>query len=157
MGDDVFDLFGNPVRSGKGRKGRPAFEVTERNRNKVKLLLALGWANDRIANAIECSLATLKRHFRAELMVRDQMRDRLEAERIMLVAEQAATGNVGAHRVLGTLIDRNDRMEAERALSQQPKTDKVGKKETRAHSALAADDALEQELMQETLGVARHH
>lgn len=156
MGDDVFDLFGNPVRAGKGQRGRPAFEVTERNLNKVKLLLALGWSNDRIANAIECSAATLKRHFRAELRARDQMRDRLEAERIMQVAEQAGAGNVGAHRVLGTLIDRNDRMNAERLLAQQPKSDKVGKKEQRAHAALDADAELEAELLRETQGLARH-
>ena len=37
-----FDLFGNPVRLGKGQRGRPPYEPTEKDRNKVKLLLALG-------------------------------------------------------------------------------------------------------------------
>lgn len=156
MGAAKFDLFGNPVRDGHGHRGRPAFQVTDRNRNKVKLLLALGWSNERVAHAVECSTATLKRYFRAELKVRDQMRDRLDAERLMLVAEQAAAGNIGAHRVLGNLIDRNDRMNAERALASQPRTDRVGKKEERAVKGIDADLALEGELLAEVGGGARH-
>jgi hypothetical protein len=152
----MFDLFGNPVRERHGQRGRPAFQVTDRNRNKVKLLLALGWGNERVANAIECSPATLKRHFGAELKARDQMRDRLEAERLMLAAEAAAAGNIGAHRVLGNLIDRNDRMVAERALAQQSKTDRVGKKEERAVKGIDADRALESALMIEAGLGARH-
>lgn len=156
MGDVTFDLFGNPVRAGKGKRGRPAFEVTERNRNKVKLLLAMGWSGDRIANAIECSLATLKRYFRAELSVRDQMRDRMDAEHLLRVAEQAAAGNVGAQRLFLQLVDRNDRMEAERMLSQQPKTDRVGKKEERALAARDAEAELLAELEQEARADVRH-
>jgi hypothetical protein len=156
VGGESFDLFGNPVRCRHGQRGRPAFQVTDRNLNKVKLLLALGWSNDRVANAIECSLATLKRYFGAELRARDQMRDRLEAERLMLVAEQAAAGNVGAHRVLGNLIDRNDRMNAERSLASQPRADRVGKKEERAVKGIDADRALESELLAEVGGGARH-
>lgn len=156
MDGDVFDLFGNPVRPNKGRRGRPAFEVTERNTNKVKLLLALGWSNDRIAHAVECSLATLKRHFRAELKVRDEMRDRLEAERLMQVAEQAGAGNIGAHRVLGSLIDRNDRMIAERKLAAHPKEDELGKKEQREIAARGAEKDLEADLLSEISGNVRH-
>lgn len=143
MEDSVFDLFGNPARPGKGKRGRPRFEVTERNLNKVKLLLALGWANDRIAAAIDCSLATLKRYFRAELAERDKARDRLEAERVMVAAEAAMNGNVGAMRVLSQLIDRNDRMQAERAFADRPvepeaAADTLGKK---AMAKVRAQDA----------------
>lgn len=149
MENDAFDLFGNPVRLGRGKRGRPAFEVTERNLNKVKLLLALGWSNDRVANAIECSLATLKRHFRAALQERDKMRDRLEAERIMRAAEEAAKGNVGAMRQLGQMIDRNDRMEAERRIEAQPKTSAPGKKDLARIDARGAEDQLQAELLAE--------
>lgn len=145
----MFDLFGNPVRIGKGRRGRPAFEVTERNHNKVKLLLALGWSNDRVANAIECSTATLKRHFRALLLERDKMRDRMEAERLMRVAEEAAKGNVGAMRQFGQLIDRNDRMEAERRIEAQPKAAAPGKKDLARIDARSADEQLQAELMEQ--------
>ncbi|WP_205026381.1 hypothetical protein [Cereibacter johrii] len=90
--DGDFDLFGNPVRESRGKKGRPPFEATEKDRNKVKLLLALGWTISRIANAIEASPATLKRHFRAELRSRDAMRDRLDARRFEIAMEQANAG-----------------------------------------------------------------
>lgn len=144
MGDEVSDLFGNPVRQGKGKRGRPTFEVTERNRNKVKLLLALGWSNERVSNAIDCSLATLKRYFRAELSEREMMRDRLEAERIMVMSESAMSGVIGAARVLQQMIDRNDQMQAERSLVSKPAkaqaADGLGKKamvRAQAHDAEA--------------------
>ena len=95
-----FDLFGHPVREGFGARGRPPFEATEKDRNKVKLLLALGWANPRVANAIGVSPATLKRYFRAELKSRDAMRDALDARRVEIAMEQANAGNITALREL---------------------------------------------------------
>lgn len=159
MGDCVLDLFGNPVRDNHGKRGRPAFEVTERNRNKVKLLLACGWSNDRVANAIECSPATLKRYFRAELSVRDAMRDRLDAERMMQVAEQAAAGNVGAHRIFGQMLERNDQMEAERRISKpdRPAADeRLGKKAERDRMAQDADADMMALLEEEATVDVRH-
>lgn len=146
MGDERFDLFGNPVRDRKGRPGRPRYEVTERNRNKVKLLLALGWSVDRIANAIQASKATLHRYFRNELKARDQMRDRLDAERALSLAEAAASGNVGAHRQLQAFIDRNDRMEVERKLADVEKRPALGKKQETMIVARDVEDALALEL-----------
>ena len=157
MGDVSFDLFGNPVRAGAGRRGRPAFQVTDRNLNKVKLLLALGWSNDRIANAIDCSLATLKRYFRAELSARDRMRDKMEAERIFQAAEQAAKGNVGAMRHLGQLVDRSDRMEAERKAAERPKAEPLGKKQLAQIDARSALQRLEDELTQDVLNLDVRH
>ncbi len=141
-------MFGNPVRPGKGARGRPSFEVTERNRNKVKLLLAMGWSNDRVAHAVECSLATLKRHFRAELKFRDEMRDRLDAERLMVVTEKALDGVVGAQRLLAEMIERNDRMEIERSLAadRKKKEPALGKKQIDAAKARDADAELMAEL-----------
>lgn len=157
MGDGISDLFGNPVRANKGERGRPVFEVTERNRNKVKLLLAMGWSNPRIANAIACSLATLKRYFRAELAARDQMRDRLDAERLMLVAERAADGVIGAHRVLENMIEKNDQRLAEAVATRPAKAESpVGKKQARAQIAQDADADLMALLESEVRGESRH-
>lgn len=148
MEETGFDLFGNPDRPGKGMRGRPPFEVTDRIRNKVKLLLAMGWSHERVANAIDCSLATLKRYFRAELKTRDQMRDRLDAERMMVVAEKALDGVVGAQRLLVEMLDRNDRMETERKLGaeRKPKEPALGKKQIDAAKARDADAELMAEL-----------
>ncbi|MBL9047054.1 MAG: resolvase [Tabrizicola sp.] len=109
---EKIDLFGNPVRDGHGQKGRPPFDVTPEKRNRVKLLLALGWMPQRIANAIDCSLATLKRYFRAELKARDEMRDRLDARRLEVAAQKAFDGNPSAMRLFEAMIERSDRMAA---------------------------------------------
>lgn len=39
-----FDLLGDPIPEGFGKRGRPEHIPTVENRNKVRLLLALGWA-----------------------------------------------------------------------------------------------------------------
>lgn len=111
---DEIDLFGNPVRPGRGQRGRPRFEVTPEIRNKIKLGLALGWVNDRIAGAVGISAATLKRYFRAELKARDLARDQLDLRRFELVMAEANKGNVGAIKELGKMLERNDQMTAGR-------------------------------------------
>lgn len=142
--DGVFDLFGNPVRPGRGEKGRPKFEPTDRDRNKIKMLLAVGWGNGRIANAIGISLATLKRYFRAELKVRDMARDQLEARRLELAFEAAASGNVGGMRQLDRMVERMEREGLDRKMRESqdgdepeetPARRKLGKKETAKEEA----------------------
>ncbi|RAZ75827.1 AraC family transcriptional regulator [Mesorhizobium atlanticum] len=147
-----FDLFGHPVREGFGNRGRPPYEPTEKDRNKVKLLLALGWANQRIANALGVSPATLKRYFRADMKDRDAMRDRLDARRFEIAFEQANAGNVTALRELGVMIDRNDRMSIEASMGKgrdEDRPEKVGKKVVDEQRAHAADADLMAELESE--------
>lgn len=142
--DENFDLFGNPVRAGHGKRGRPVFEVTPEKSNKIRLGLALGWSNERIANAIACSPATLKRYFRAELQERTMARDQLELRRFELVMAQANTGNVGAIKELGRMMERNDSLLAGRrfddAQGRQPeaKSKPIGKKEAAQRAAETA-------------------
>jgi predicted transcriptional regulator len=133
-------------------RGRPPFEVTERIRNKVKLLLALGWSAQRVANAIDVSLATVKRYFRAELAQRDAMRDRLDARRLEIAAEKAMTGNPSAMRIFTQMIERSDLMERTRDLAGKGKTEsearqivaegKKAQKRTGAAAAIASDPDL---------------
>lgn len=147
--DDVFDLFGHPVTPGRGLPGRPRKVATTEDRNKVKLLMALGWANPRIANAVRMSLPTFRQNFFHELAERDQMRDRLEATRLSLAWEQAQKGNVGAMRQLDRLIDANDRMAASTRMTEgqddgdpaaaedRPAPRAIGKKEAQRQAAQA--------------------
>ncbi|KQZ81883.1 resolvase [Mesorhizobium sp. Root157] len=156
-----FDLFGHPVRDGLGKRGRPSYEPTDKDRNKIKLLLALGWANQRIANGVGISSATLKRYFRAELKVRDSMRDRLEARRFEIAMEQANAGNVTALRELGAMIEKNDRMEIERTMGSTSRGDeraseRPGKKAIDELRAAAADEDLTAELEKEAAQNATH-
>lgn len=102
------DLFGDPIP--KKRAGRPAHIPTRKNRDKVLVLLALGWQSERIANALHVSLPTLHKHYRKELKARGVQRDRLDAWRMECAAQAAAGGNVGAMRLLDKLIEKNDRI-----------------------------------------------
>lgn len=160
MSEDVFDLFGQPVRSGYGMKGRPPYVPTDKDRNKIKLLLALGWSNTRVANGLGISLATLKRYFRAELKVKDAMRDQLDARRFEIVMEQANAGNVGALRELSRMLDRNDQMEVERQMATSPRPlqqqERLGKKVIDEQRAMDADADLMAELESEAAQHARH-
>ena len=48
-------------------RGRPAERASERSRNRVALLAALGWPGRRIANAVGLDPKTLHAHYAAEL------------------------------------------------------------------------------------------
>lgn len=142
--NENFDLFGHPIPEWKGKRGRPPYEPTANDRNKIKLLLALGWSIERMANGIGVSPATVKRYFRAELKERDAMRDRLDARRFELAMEQANAGNVAALKELGKMIERSDAMLIEARLRHghhapaPEKEEKLGKKEA---ARAAAKDA----------------
>jgi hypothetical protein len=55
------DLFGQPVRPNKGRRGRPALQVTNEGRDMLEMACARGWPNARIAEAVGISVPSLKR------------------------------------------------------------------------------------------------
>lgn len=142
-----FDLFGQPIPEWKGKRGRPPYEPTERDRNKIKLLLALGWSIERMANGIGVSPATVKRYFRAELKERDAMRDRLDARRFELAMEQANAGNVAALKELGKMIERSDTMLIDARLRQaqgdrkpEKEEKQIGKKEQQKLDAKTAGE-----------------
>ena len=150
---EVLDLFGHPVRARQGMRGRPSYEPTEEDRNKIKLLLALGKSIQIMANAIVASPATVKRYFGAELKVRDAMRDRMEAAFDMKLWQMAQDGNAAAMRLWMVRLDRNDRMGAEAMMgvvpADNPAADRVGKKVLDEQRAIDADADLMAELDQE--------
>lgn len=145
---DGLDLFGNPVFTTKGKRGRPKFQRTEENARKVSMLLALGWSNMRIAACIvdprtgqAISEPTLKRYFRSELSERNRMRDRLDARRFERAWEAAENGNIGAERLLQQMLEKNDLMGAGRKLDAAQKarkpaaSERLGKKEAALQAA----------------------
>ncbi|AZN72751.1 helix-turn-helix domain-containing protein [Georhizobium profundi] len=94
--EPAFDLLGDPIPEGFGKKGRPPHIPTEKNRSKIILLLAQGWTDPRIAGALGISLPTLRKHYFRELKVRDIARDRVEAIGLLTLWEQAKAGNTAA-------------------------------------------------------------
>lgn len=144
-----YDLFGHAIPDWKGKRGRPPYQPTEQDRNKIKLLLALGWSIERMSNAIDVSPATLKRYFRAELKDRTAMRDRMTARLFEVAMEQANAGKVAAIKQLEKMIERNDALDIEARLRQghKPSDDgqpvreaKKGKKELARDAAKTAGE-----------------
>lgn len=149
--DADFDLFGNPWIDEPVRRGRPPHVVTVRTRNRVSMLLALGWSTPRISSALGITLPTLRKHYFYELRQQEVARDRLELRRLELAWELAESGNVGALKEFGKLMERNDRMEAERAMAagSDKAAPSVGKKVVAAQLAMDADADLMAELDEE--------
>lgn len=145
-----YNFWGDPQYRTVRKRGRPPFEWTQENSHKVSMLLAMGWTNDRIATCIvdprtgkPISTPTLKRHFRSELKVRLHARDMLTAKRLMVAADAAFGGNVGAMRLLDQLIEKNDAAVASDRLTKPSDDDDapVGKKEKARREAMAAAGA----------------
>lgn len=151
--DQIFDLFGEPVSARQGMRGRPQYVPTNQDRNKIKLLLALGKSISIMANALGISPATVKRYFRAELKVRDAMRDRMEAAYAMKLWTLGQEGNAAALRLWSLYLERNDRMEFERTMASAPAdpqaADRLGKKQIAERRAVDADADLMAELERE--------
>lgn len=147
---DNFDLFGDPIPENWGRRGRPQHIRTTENINKVTMLVALGWGNERIATAVDVTLPTLRKHYFSLIKrLRETARDRLEATYAMHLWKQVQEGNAGAMRLWQVFMDRNDRMEAERSMATEPKPERFGKKVLDEQRALDADADLTVELEQE--------
>ncbi|SDC07160.1 hypothetical protein SAMN05216337_1001182 [Bradyrhizobium brasilense] len=151
---EIFDLFGDPVPANWGQRGRPEHIATQQNRNRVSMLVALGWSNARIAAAMFVTLPTLRKHYFSELKYRDVARDRLNANLATKLWSLFMDGNVGAAREFRKFMEVNDRMELERSMATAPGGDKpsaerVGKKQLDARRAADADADLTAELEQE--------
>lgn len=150
--DPVFDLFGDPVPANHGGRGRPAHLPTQENRNKVTLLLALGWSNSRIAHALSVTEPTLRKHYFSLLKFRDEQRDRMDAAIAAALWKQFQDGSTAAGKAFTEFVARNDRMEVERQMAASPdrsQGERMGKKQMDERRAFDADADLTAELEQE--------
>lgn len=125
--ETAFDLLGDPIPPGHGRRGRPQHVPTKENSNKIILLLAQGWTNERIAGALGITTPTLRRHYFSVLKARDVARDRVESIGLLTLWNLGREGNVAAMKeyfrrhdaVIGDFFE--EKVEEERK--------RVGKKE----------------------------
>ncbi|WP_143595013.1 hypothetical protein [Thioclava sp. DLFJ4-1] len=142
------DLFGNPVRAGKGRRGRPAKELTEKDVDMLEAGLMKGWSNQRLADVLGVGLSTLKRNFGPMLRERSEFPDRLKLALFASTVRKALEkGDMGAVRQLRQLIGEDEALEIERKLRDLPdekdEPEVVGKKEAQRRAAkdLVSGDA----------------
>lgn len=164
------NLFGEVWYRSAGKRGRPPFERTVENANKVLMLLAAGWVNERIAECVfdprtgmSISVKTLTRYFSPELKTRFTARDRMNARRMMRLWQLAEGGNVAAEKLFGQVMAENDMAVADREFgaksAEQPQDkprEKLGKKVIDEALALDADAALMEEIEAETRQNVRH-
>jgi hypothetical protein len=154
---DDLDLFGDPIRLPCGRRGRPKHVATQQKRNKVMVLLALGWSNERIANAIHASLPTLRRYYFSELKFRGIQRDRFDAWQFEKIIEQVESGNVGAMRLLSQLTEKNDMMAAAARMRNDPVDKPESKLGAKEIARRAADDAVNADEWNDLLHPGKYH
>lgn len=109
----------------KGKRGRPPHVPDAKSFNKVKMLLAFGWSNSRIANALHITEPTLRRHYFSVLKVRAIARDALDARRAEILWEQVEKGNVGAMRQFAKLLEDNDQMRRAATVREDEDEDEV--------------------------------
>ena len=58
-----FDLLGDPIPDGFGKRGRPPHVPNEEKRKLVMMLQALDWGQPEIADALSITEPTLKKHY----------------------------------------------------------------------------------------------
>lgn len=134
-----FDLLGDPIPEGWGRRGRPAHIPTQENRCKVMLLLAQGRPSDRIAAALGITAKTLRKHYSRELRDRDEARARVDGALVMMLWRSAQDGNVAAMKELGRLYEKIDRAQLLDAYHEaRGEDERVGKKEARLRESATA-------------------
>jgi len=146
--NEKFDLFGDLVPENFGRRGRPQHIATQEKRNKVIMLLAFGWNNERIASALGISEPTLRKFYFRELRFRLEMRDRLDARIAEKLMEGVSSGNISAIREFRRLLERNDIMTppgSMRPEAKKTKPPKPGKKEIMALAARTGHEGTEWE------------
>jgi hypothetical protein len=145
---EFFDLLGDPIPEGWGKRGRPQHIATQQNRNRVMMLLAFGWSNERIAKAIGITPPTLRKNYFRELRYRDEARDRVDAALATMLWEQAKGGSVAAIKEFRSLMAENDLIAGHRSFygdgdQDAAKEPKLGKKEEAAIAAQSAGEDTE--------------
>lgn len=113
--------------AGNKNSGRPAYEPTDDDREKVRVLKAGGMSNEAVAEAIGISEPTLRKHFSSEL---DRATAKVRAELLMARYRAAMGGNVAAQNKMIDLVTAAGVQE-----SRAPKQPKLGKKEQRQAAA----------------------
>ncbi|TXC73955.1 hypothetical protein FSZ31_04335 [Sphingorhabdus soli] len=128
MSDWDFDLLGDRIPEGFGRRGRPPHVPSDENRQKVILLAAFDKNEEQIAAALSITPPTLRKHYFRELKFRLESRQRLEGKLLLALVQQVEAGNVSAIDKLWKRLDRHDlALPAKRPVPAKAK--KLGKKE----------------------------
>ncbi|KFB10346.1 hypothetical protein [Nitratireductor basaltis] len=105
-------------------RGRPEFEPSDEQREKVRVLRASGMSQEEIAEALDISVPTLRKHFSFELKIGSA---KVTADVLMARYRSAMGGNVSAQN---KMLEQLGAATAEQKVKQrETKAPKLGKKE----------------------------
>lgn len=125
-----------PVGQRRARAGRPEFEVTQEQRDKVRMLVGSGMDVADVAIVMGCVRQTLYKYFPDEIR---HARVIMKAEALELVWKQAREGSSPMIRRAVELTsvprDRGDFIREVSREAQEPKAEKIGKKEALKRAA----------------------
>lgn len=113
----------------KGR-GRPEFEPSDEQREKVRVLRASSMSQEEIAEALDISVPTLTKHFSFELKIGSA---KVTADVLMARYRSAMGGNVSAQNKL--LEQLGAGAAAEKVRKREARPAKLGKKEEQQEAA----------------------
>jgi predicted transcriptional regulator len=103
-----FDLLGDPIPPGFGRRGRPQHLPTDEKRRIVVVLMAFGRKDEEIAASLGITPPTLRKHYFRELRGRADARARLDAKLFGALLAEVEKGNVTAIDKMFKRLDRHD-------------------------------------------------
>lgn len=134
-----FDLLGDPIPEGFGKRGRPAHVPTDEKRRLIIMLLAFDWTVEKIAAALNITPPTLRKNYFRELRTKVEARARVEAKLLASLMSEAEKGNVSAIDKYMKRLDKHDLAElsskvAARGYKPSPEP-KKGKKELQKDAA----------------------
>lgn len=138
--DDIqtgVDLFGEPLRPIKDRRGRKSFAKTKENQDTVMALRAVGWSQARIARYMGCDVKTLTKHFSLEL---EAGADFVEGQCVEVLYKRMREG----HRISAVdLIKMTKQGHAMPPPKPERPAEKLGKKEQQQRDAETGHDGTE--------------
>lgn len=132
-----FDLLGDPIPEGFGKRGKPPHVVTDEKRKVVIQLAAFDYSVEEIAAALGITKPTLRKYYFFELKKKDDARLIVKAKALAHLMEQVEAGNVSA---ISKYLDRLDKHER-RILAEQMASSKPEKKGYVGKKQQAKDDA----------------
>jgi transposase-like protein len=124
-----FDLLGDPIPEGFGKRGRPVHTPTEEKRKLVMQLLAFDWSLEQIAAALSITPPTLRKHYFRELKARAEARFKVEAQLISALWAEVEVRNVSAIDKYYKRFEKHDARVPKSAQGKAPKAQPLGKKE----------------------------
>jgi predicted transcriptional regulator len=132
LADWDFDLLGDAIPEGHGRRGRPPHVPTLESRQKCVLLAAVGKTPDEIAAALSITAKTLRKHYSRELREQEAAKLKVEGKLLVGLVREVDKGSVAANKELAKRLEKAGLEKIADRIGRRAgpeKVEKLGKKE----------------------------